>query len=75
MSVLTGIDQALLFWLNGSNSLFTDGVMSTLTAGVTWIPLYITLFYVVLKNNETMAQVWVVRLPAYSSRQESPTWW
>ena len=57
MSVLTGIDQALLFWLNGSNSLFTDGVMSTLTAGVTWIPLYIALFYVVLKNNETMAQV------------------
>lgn len=57
MSVLTGIDQALLFWLNGSNSLFTDGVMSTLTAGVMWIPLYIALFYVVLKNNETMAQV------------------
>lgn len=57
MSIFTGIDQQLLLWLNGSDSVFIDGVMSTLTAGVTWIPLYITLFYIVLKNNETMAQV------------------
>lgn len=57
MSIFTEIDQQLLFWLNGSDSLFTDGVMTTLTAGTTWIPLYIALFYLVLKNNETMAQV------------------
>ena len=57
MSIFTTIDQQLLFWLNGSDSLFTDGVMTTLTAGTTWIPLYIALFYLVLKNNETMAQV------------------
>lgn len=57
MSIFTEIDQQLLFWMNGSDSLFTDGVMTTLTAGTTWIPLYIALFYLVLKNNETMAQV------------------
>ena len=57
MSIFTTIDQQLLFWMNGSDSLFTDGVMTTLTAGTTWIPLYIALFYLVLKNNETMAQV------------------
>lgn len=57
MSIFTTIDQQILFWLNGSDSLFTDGVMTTLTAGTTWIPLYIALFYLVLKNNETMAQV------------------
>ncbi|MBR5038632.1 MAG: phosphatase PAP2 family protein [Prevotella sp.] len=57
MSIFTAIDQQILFWLNGSDSLFTDGVISTLTAGTTWIPLYIALFYLVLKNNETMAQV------------------
>ena len=57
MSIFTTIDQQLLFWLNGSDSLFTDGVMTTLTEGTTWIPLYIALFYLVLKNNETMAQV------------------
>lgn len=57
MSIFTTIDQQLLFWLNGSDSLFTDGVMTTLTTGTTWIPLYIALFYLVLKNNETMAQV------------------
>ena len=57
MSIFTTIDQQILFWLNGSDSLFTDGVMTTLTAGTTWIPLYIALFYLVLKNTETMAQV------------------
>ena len=57
MSIFTTIDQQLLFWMNGSDSLFADGVMTTLTAGTTWIPLYIALFYLVLKNNETMAQV------------------
>lgn len=57
MSIFTTIDQQLLFWMNGSDSLFTDGVMTTLTTGTTWIPLYIALFYLVLKNNETMAQV------------------
>lgn len=57
MSIFTTIDQQLLFWMNGSDSLFADGVMTTLTTGTTWIPLYIALFYLVLKNNETMAQV------------------
>jgi undecaprenyl-diphosphatase len=30
------------------------------TSGLTWIPLYVVLFYLVLKNNETMAQIMLV---------------
>ena len=57
MGILLDIDRQLLLWLNGSDSLFMDGVMATLTTGTTWIPLYLALFYLILKNNETMAQV------------------
>ena len=51
------LDRQLLAFFNGSDSLFIDGVAMTLTSGLTWIPLYLGLFYLVIKNNETMAQV------------------
>lgn len=34
--------------------------MITLTSSVTWIPLYIALVYLVIKNNETMMQIFLV---------------
>ncbi|PTL25783.1 hypothetical protein C3V39_01035 [Prevotella sp. oral taxon 820] len=34
-----------------------DGVMTTLTSGWLWIPLYLAFFYVIVKNNDTMAQI------------------
>ena len=34
--------------------------MITLTSSVTWIPLYVALFYLVIKNNETMTQIFLV---------------
>lgn len=46
--------------MNGSDSLFIDGVVTTLTNGLTWIPLYLALFYLVIKNNETMLQILLV---------------
>ena len=51
------IDRAVLEFFNGSNSLFLDHLMSLLTSGFTWIPLYLALFYLIVKNNETMAQI------------------
>lgn len=30
---------------------------SSLRPGLTWIPLYLTLFYIIVRNNETMAQI------------------
>lgn len=54
------MDIELLQIINGSHSLFIDNVVVTLTSGVTWIPFYIALLYLVIRNNETMAQVAVV---------------
>ncbi len=54
---LLDLDRELLYWLNGSDSLFLDGVITALTSGFTWIPLYISLLYLIIKNNETMSQI------------------
>lgn len=54
---LIDLDQQLLLWLNGSDSLFLDHFVEIFTWGFTWTPLYIALFYMVVKNNETMLQI------------------
>jgi len=57
MNTLLNIDRDLLFFLNGSHSLFFDNLAVVLTSGLTWIPLYLGLLGVVIKNSETMKQV------------------
>lgn len=57
---LIDLDRLLLHFFNGSDSQFLDGVVMAFTSGLTWIPLYVSLFYLVLKNNETMAQIMLV---------------
>ena len=47
-------DKQLLLAVNGSDSLFLDGLAKTLTTAATWIPLYLSLFYMVVKNNDTV---------------------
>lgn len=37
-----------------------DYIVMGLTSGITWIPLYLVLFYVVMRNNETMSQIMLV---------------
>lgn len=59
-ATLIELDTQLLSIFNGSNSLFFDGLMVTLTSGLTWIPLYLSLLYLVIKNNETTAQIMLV---------------
>lgn len=54
---LTTLDKELLLALNGSQSVFLDSVVKTLTATATWIPLYVSMLYVVLKNSDTMRRV------------------
>ncbi len=56
-NALIEFDKQLLLALNGSDSLFFDGLAMTLTKGVTWIPLYLSLFYLVIKNNDTMQKI------------------
>ena len=60
MEELIGFDKQLLLWFNGSDSLFLDGLVKTLTTATTWIPLYIALLYLVVKNNDTMQKVLLI---------------
>ena len=57
MEELIQLDKQLLLWFNGSDSLFLDGLVKTLTTATTWIPLYLGLFYLVLKNNDNEQKV------------------
>ena len=54
---LQDIDRQLLLAVNGSDSLYLDHVVRILTNGVTWIPLYISMFYLVLKNNDNFRRL------------------
>lgn len=51
MEELIQFDKHLLLMVNGSDSVFLDYVVMTLTNAKTWIPLYLALFYVVIKTN------------------------
>ena len=50
-------DLGVLQFFNSSSSLFYDNFAQVLTNGLTWIPLYLALIYLVIKNNETMTQI------------------
>jgi len=54
------IDLALLQFFNGSDSVLIDQLILTLTHGLTWVPLYVALFVMVLKNNESAMQIFIV---------------
>ena len=53
-------DLSLLRFFNSGNSVYFDALVPMLTSGLTWIPLYLALFYLVVKNHETMAQIGLV---------------
>lgn len=46
-------DKSVTLLLNGSDSLYLDGVMWTVTHTITWIPLFLALLYLLIKHNET----------------------
>ncbi len=51
------MDISILQFFNGSDSLWLDGFAVAATSTSTWIPLFIALFYMVIKNNEKMSQI------------------
>lgn len=51
------MDLSILQFFNGSDSLWLDGFALAATHTSTWIPLFIALFYMVIKNNEKMSQI------------------
>lgn len=48
---LVDIDKQMMLALNGSDSLYMDGVMKVYTSTLVWIPVALVLLLVVLKNN------------------------
>ena len=54
------MDMYFLELLNGSNSLFLDRFAVAFTTGYTWIPLYVALAVLVVRNNKTMGQIMII---------------
>ena len=57
LDTLIQLDRQLLLAVNGSPSLYLDILVRTLTTAVTWVPLYVALFVLVLKNNESFLRI------------------
>ena len=47
---LINLDQQLLLWLNGSDSVYWDGIWMTITTVGTWIFFYVALLFVLLRS-------------------------
>ena len=60
LECILSADLSLLRFFNSGNSVYFDALVPMLTSGLTWIPLYIALFYLVVKNHETMAQIMLI---------------
>lgn len=59
-SKIQDMDMQVLSLFNGSDNIMLDQMVQILTSGLTWIPLYVMLFFVVMRNNETMGQIVLV---------------
>lgn len=59
-SKIQDMDMQVLSLFNGSYNIMLDQMVQILTSGLTWIPLYVMLFFVVMRNNETMGQIALV---------------
>ena len=57
---LIDLDKQWLLAVNGSDSVFLDSVVKTLTTATTWIPLYVALIYVVVKNSDSLRKVFII---------------
>ena len=60
MDAIIQFDKQLLLMLNGSDSAFLDWVVMILTDAKTWIPLYLSLLYVVIKTNRNLRDVLLI---------------
>ena len=60
MEEIIQFDKQLLLLVNGSDSTFLDWVVMTLTNAKTWIPLYLSLLYVVIRTNRNVRDVLLI---------------
>jgi len=54
------LDKQWLLAVNGSDSVFLDSLVKTLTTATTWIPLYVALLYIVIRNSDSMKKVFLI---------------
>lgn len=59
------IDICVLQWINGNGCSLLDDMAMLLTSTLTWTPLFVVLFYVVIKNNDTMLQIGMILLAVF----------
>ena len=64
MTEIIQYDKQLLLLLNGSDSAYLDQVVLTLTNAFTWIPLYLSLLFIVIRNNINWRTVLLIILSA-----------
>lgn len=64
MEEIIQFDKHLLLMVNGSDSAFLDWMVMTLTNAKTWIPLYLSLLYVVIKANRNVRGVLMIMAAA-----------
>lgn len=57
---LISVDQELFLALNGSRSLFWDSVMTIITSTYVWIPIFVVLLYVIVRNNSAKVVIWLL---------------
>ena len=60
LDALQELDKTVLLAFNGSGNLFMDYFVLTLTSAYTWIALYASLLYLVIKNNENWLKIMLV---------------
>ncbi len=60
-------DIEIMNLIGGNHSLFADSFMSVLTHPFTWIPFYIALFIMIIKNNETIKHILFIMLMVFMS--------
>lgn len=53
---ITEMDMSFMSHFNGSEMIFMDNLMVFLTSGLTWIPLYLSLIFLIARNNEGIRQ-------------------
>lgn len=51
LETLLNLDRSITLSLNGSSSLYADGLMMAVTSTLTWVPVGLVLLYVIWKNN------------------------
>ena len=60
LDALQTFDKSILLAFNGGENIFLDSFVLTLTSAYTWIPLYASLLYLVIKNNENWQKIMLI---------------